>query len=187
MSDDNPPNISGPALDDRTRRLRRLEQRKRRRTRRLWAAPVAIIVSIAAIVALSAGGGPSKSGLRSGSASGPASGGLSASGETSGGNFGSSGLAPAAVVSGGPLAPVAVGGRVALWAPENVVDYQPGTAAAYGAASKLSGLPGYLLIADRANNRILVVNPQHRIVFKYPSAADLAAGRRLFYNDDTFV
>ena len=86
-----------------------------------------------------------------------------------------------------PLAPVAVGGRAALWAPHNVVGYQPGTAAAYTAASKLAGLPGYLLIADRGNNRILVVNPADQIVFKYPSAADLAAGHRLYYNDDTFV
>ena len=64
---------------------------------------------------------------------------------------------------------------------------QPGTAAAYLAASSRSGLPGYLLIADRGNNRILIVNPQRKVVFRYPSPADLAAGRRLFYNDDTFV
>jgi hypothetical protein len=68
-----------------------------------------------------------------------------------------------------------------------VVGIQPGTAAAYEAASRRSGLPGYLLIADRANNRILIVSPQGRVVFRYPSPSDLAAGRRLFFNDDTFV
>jgi outer membrane protein assembly factor BamB len=97
------------------------------------------------------------------------------------------GNAPAAVISGGPLAPVAFGGRAALWASRNVVDSQTGTAAAYLAASRREGMPGYLLIADRGNNRILVVNPQRRIVYEYPSAADRAAGRHLFYNDDTFV
>jgi len=96
-------------------------------------------------------------------------------------------VSAAAVVDGGPLAPPSVGGLAALWAPHNVVGDQPGTAAAYAAASQLSGLPGFLLIADRGNNRILVVDPQGHLVFQYPPAADLAAGRRLFYNDDTFV
>jgi hypothetical protein len=91
------------------------------------------------------------------------------------------------VVPGGPLVPASVGGLAALWAPQNVVGVQPGTAAAYEAASKLSGPPGYILIADRGNNRILVVDPRGKIVFRYPTPADLAAGRRLFFNDDTFV
>jgi DNA-binding beta-propeller fold protein YncE len=91
------------------------------------------------------------------------------------------------IVAGGPLAPAAVGGLAALWAPQNVVGTQPGTAAAYEAASKLSGLAGYLLIADRGNNRILVVDPQRKTVFQYPTAADLTMGRRLIYNDDTFI
>ena len=91
------------------------------------------------------------------------------------------------VIPGGPLAPAAFGGLAALWAPHNVVGTQPSTAAAYTAASKLPGPAGFILIADRGNNRILVVDPQRRIVFRYPDAADLAAGRRLYYNDDTFV
>lgn len=92
-----------------------------------------------------------------------------------------------AIVPGGPLAPAAFGGLAALWAPQNVVGTQPGTAAAYEAASKLSGLPGYLLIADRGNDRILIVNPQHGLVFSYPTAADLAKGRKLIFDDDTFI
>jgi hypothetical protein len=87
----------------------------------------------------------------------------------------------------GPLAPASAGGLPALWAPQNVVGNQPGTKLAYTIASKQPGLPGYLLVADRGNNRIIVVDPQGRTVFRYPSAADLAAGRKLFYNDDTFV
>src|SRR3984893_7977943 len=91
------------------------------------------------------------------------------------------------VVPGGPLAPASLGGLAALQAPQNVVGTQPGTAAAYAAASKRPGQPGYVLIADRGNNRILVVDPNGRMVFLYPTPADLAAGRRLVYNDDTFV
>lgn len=89
-----------------------------------------------------------------------------------------------AVVPGGPLAPRVNGGLAALWAPQNVVGAQPGTAAAYQRASKLAGLPGYLMIADRGNNRILIVNPARKIVFEYPGAAE--AGR-LFFDDDTFI
>lgn len=91
------------------------------------------------------------------------------------------------LVDGGPLAPAAVGGLAALWAPQNVVAVQPGTAAAYEAAAVLPGPAGYILIADRGNNRVLVVDPQGRIVFLYPTPEDLSKGRRLVYNDDTFV
>jgi hypothetical protein len=94
---------------------------------------------------------------------------------------------PKPVIPGGPLAPASVGGLPALWAAQNVVGIQPGTAAAYEAASRLPGPGGYVLIADRGNNRILVVDPRGTIVFLYPSQADLQAGRQLFYNDDTFV
>jgi putative pyrroloquinoline-quinone binding quinoprotein len=63
----------------------------------------------------------------------------------------------------------------------------PGSIAAYQAAAVRPGLPGYLLIADRGNNRILVVNPQGTVVWRFPTAADVAAGRILHFNDDTFV
>ena len=94
---------------------------------------------------------------------------------------------PAAPVDGGPLSPISAGGLQALYAPANVVGVQPETAAAYAAAALRPGLPGYLLIADRGNNRILIVDPGKRIVFRFPSPADLAAGRKLYYNDDTFL
>jgi hypothetical protein len=94
---------------------------------------------------------------------------------------------PPPIIPGGPLAPASVGGLAALWAPRNVVGVQPDTAAAYSRASGLTGLPGYLLVADRGNNRILVLDPAHHVAFRFPDSADLAAGRKLFYNDDTFV
>ena len=90
----------------------------------------------------------------------------------------------ARVVDGGPLAPASVGGLAALWAPENVVGSQPGTAAAYSAASRRTGLPGDLMIADRGNNRILVVDPRGHIVFRYPQPGDHG---HLFFDDDTFI
>jgi hypothetical protein len=89
-----------------------------------------------------------------------------------------------AIVPGGPLAPAAFGGLAALWAPQNVVGIQPGTAAAYEAASTRPGLPGYLMIADRGNNRILIVDPQKKIVFRYPEAGDKG---KLYFDDDTFI
>jgi outer membrane protein assembly factor BamB len=63
----------------------------------------------------------------------------------------------------------------------------PGSIAPYEAAAERPGLPGYLLIADRGNNRILVVNAEGRIVWRFPTPADVAAGRILHFNDDTFV
>ena len=90
----------------------------------------------------------------------------------------------ARVSDGGPLAPASVGGLAALWAPENVVGSQPGTAAAYSAASLRTGLPGDLMIADRGNNRILVVDPGGHIVFRYPQPGDRG---HLFFDDDTFI
>lgn len=93
----------------------------------------------------------------------------------------------ARVIPGGPLAPASVGGLAALWSPRHLVAPGPRTAAAYAAASKLPGVGGDLLIADRGNNRILIVTPRRHVIFRFPSAADRAAGHRLVFNDDTFV
>ncbi len=48
-------------------------------------------------------------------------------------------------------------------------------------------LPGALLIADRGNNRILLVTPAHRLLWYFPNRADLARGIYLRFNDDSFV
>ncbi|HET6848965.1 MAG TPA: hypothetical protein VFH74_08910 [Gaiellales bacterium] len=44
-------------------------------------------------------------------------------------------------------------------------------------------LPGDLLIADRGNDRILMVNPQHRTIWMYPHNRSQT---RLYFDDDTF-
>jgi hypothetical protein len=69
----------------------------------------------------------------------------------------------------------------------SALQVHPASIPAYEVAAMRPGLPGYLLIADRGNNRILVIDPRGHIVWRYPSASDLAAGRRLHFNDDTFV
>ena len=44
-------------------------------------------------------------------------------------------------------------------------------------------LPGDLLIADRGNNRMLIVNPRHKVLWRFPSRSGQA---HLFFDDDTF-
>jgi hypothetical protein len=145
---------------------RRAASRRRIRGQRRLAALIALATIVVVVVIASSGGGSSRSTGR-GAANNPAR--------------------ANPVVPGGPLAPASLGGLAALEAPQNVVGTQPGTAAAYAGASKRPGQPGYLLIADRGNNRILVVDSHGGVVFLYPTPTDLAAGRRLVYNDDTFV
>ncbi len=87
-------------------------------------------------------------------------------------------------VSGGPLAPASLGGLPALWSPRNVVGSTAATAGAYSAASLRKGLPGDLVIADRGNNRVLIVDSRGHIVFKFPQPGDRG---HLFFDDDTFV
>lgn len=50
-----------------------------------------------------------------------------------------------------------------------------------------SPLPGYLMIADRDNNRIIIVNPRKRIVWRFPAPGALAAGQRFAGPDDAFL
>ena len=48
-------------------------------------------------------------------------------------------------------------------------------------------LPGGLLIADRGNDRVLLVDPARQTLWSFPTAADRARGRKLVFDDDTFV
>jgi hypothetical protein len=48
-------------------------------------------------------------------------------------------------------------------------------------------LPGALLIADRGNNRIILVDSRHRVLWRFPDARDLARGVHLNFDDDAFV
>lgn len=49
-----------------------------------------------------------------------------------------------------------------------------------------SVLPGPVLIADRANNRLLIVNPKGEIVWEFPRPGDLRPGQTFRSPDDAF-
>lgn len=49
-----------------------------------------------------------------------------------------------------------------------------------------SVLPGPVLIADRDNNRVLVVDPQGRVRWQFPRKGDLAPGQKFPVPDDAF-
>ncbi|MGH8888742.1 MAG: PQQ-binding-like beta-propeller repeat protein [Acidothermaceae bacterium] len=47
-------------------------------------------------------------------------------------------------------------------------------------------LPGDLLIADKLNNRLIIVDPQGRVRWQFPRPGDLAAGQTFLIPDDAF-
>ncbi len=47
-------------------------------------------------------------------------------------------------------------------------------------------VPGYVLIADRNNNRLLIVSPSGHIVWRFPRPGDLRAGQSFRDPDDAF-
>lgn len=48
-------------------------------------------------------------------------------------------------------------------------------------------LPGPLLIADKGNNRLLVVSPQGQVLWQWPQPGDLAPGQTFLIPDDAFL
>jgi hypothetical protein len=54
------------------------------------------------------------------------------------------------------------------------------------AGSDPSVLPGPVLIADRDNNRLLVVSPTGQVLWRFPQAGDLAPGQSFKLPDDAF-
>jgi hypothetical protein len=47
-------------------------------------------------------------------------------------------------------------------------------------------VPGYVLIADRNNNRILLVSPGKRVVWEFPRPGDIRPGQSFHDPDDAF-
>jgi len=47
-------------------------------------------------------------------------------------------------------------------------------------------VPGYVLIADRNNNRILIVSPSKRVVWSFPRPGDIRPGQSFHDPDDAF-
>ena len=91
-------------------------------------------------------------------------------------------LAPSAVASAAVSSAAAdpVGDPAwAIRAPANEVGFlQPG--------SDPSVLPADVLIADKRNNRLIVVDPQGRLVWQFPRTGDLAPGQTFLIPDDAF-
>jgi len=55
------------------------------------------------------------------------------------------------------------------------------------ASLQAAPLPGALLIADRGNDRMLLVGARHQLLWHFPTARDRARGIHLNFNDDGFV
>jgi DNA-binding beta-propeller fold protein YncE len=62
----------------------------------------------------------------------------------------------------------------------------PLTPAALQPGSNPAVLPGPVLIADRTNNRLIVVDPKGRITWEFPRPGDLAPGQTFLLPDDAF-
>ena len=61
-----------------------------------------------------------------------------------------------------------------------------GTAGFLQPGSDPSVLPADLLIADKRNNRLIVIDPQGRLVWQFPRPGDLATGQTFLIPDDAF-
>ncbi|HET9188578.1 MAG TPA: hypothetical protein VFN80_11515, partial [Acidothermaceae bacterium] len=70
----------------------------------------------------------------------------------------------------------------ASWPPLAPAD-QPGNLAA---GSDAAALPAPVLIADRDNNRLVVVSPQGQVLWQWPQPGDLAPGQTFRVPDDAF-
>jgi outer membrane protein assembly factor BamB len=83
-----------------------------------------------------------------------------------------------------------MGGRDAGGATARVLELTPRTGARATASlrpgSDPSVLPGDLLIADKANNRLLLVSPTGRIVWSFPRRGELRRGQTFLVPDDAF-
>jgi outer membrane protein assembly factor BamB len=60
------------------------------------------------------------------------------------------------------------------------------SAAWLAAGSRPSVLPGPVLIADRGNNRLLMIDPDGRVIWKFPQVEDLRPGQTFVSPDDAF-
>ncbi|MBV9533776.1 MAG: hypothetical protein JO321_00010 [Solirubrobacterales bacterium] len=97
----------------------------------------------------------------------------------------------AAVSAAGGI--MTVGGRSAHGTVADAFELRPAPRPTAMATSSLlrpgsdpSVLPGDVLIADKANNRLLEVSPQGRIVWSFPRPGDLARGQSFNVPDDAF-
>lgn len=111
--------------------------------------------------------------------------GLALAGCSASGGAATSGSAPTAHARTAPPAPStgAAAGEAAIptsWLP-------PATGPGHLApGSDPSVLPGPILIADKKNNRVIIVDPQGRVRWQFPRPGDLAPGQTFKIPDDAF-
>jgi hypothetical protein len=92
---------------------------------------------------------------------------------------------PATVAPAGPAStPGATTGTTAAAWPAAAPAGTPGDLAA---GSDPSVLPGPIVIADRDNNRLVVVSPQGQVLWQWPQPGDLGPGQTFQVPDDVFV
>ncbi len=94
----------------------------------------------------------------------------------------------------GEDAPARVNARPAAGRHSLVSAFQRARRSSQSPAARALGLPpvgpgpvpGYLLIADRNANKLLIVSPSKRIVWEFPRAGDLRPGQSFYDPDDAF-
>ncbi|MHB1923358.1 MAG: hypothetical protein ACYCSJ_01560, partial [Acidimicrobiales bacterium] len=81
-----------------------------------------------------------------------------------------------------------VGGELSGNPVTGVTSVRPAGGAAQVSSSAAQGAPftGHLLIADRGNNRLILVNPAKAILWTYPSASAPAPPGGFYFPDDAF-
>jgi len=78
------------------------------------------------------------------------------------------------------------GTRAHLVAPTKARVFHPLTRGQLAPGSDPTVLPGPVLIADRSNNRLVIVNPKGKIIWQFPRPGDLRAGQSFRVPDDAF-
>ena len=131
-------------------------------------AGVLVAASVATVLLLSActggpSGGPSSAGATAGSATTTPQ--------------------PSSPTSTGPTAPEPAASPSTVPWPAPAA----GTPGYLAAGSDPSVLPGPILIADKKNNRLIVVSPQGQLLWQWPQPGDLAPGQNFLIPDDAFI
>ena len=93
--------------------------------------------------------------------------------------------------TGGEAASPSLGGTPSHAAPPTSLSSATAFGPAQGPGSLAAGsnpsvLPGPLLIADRTNNRLVIINPQGQLLWEFPRPGDLAPGQTFDVPDDAF-
>jgi outer membrane protein assembly factor BamB len=91
-----------------------------------------------------------------------------------------------AAISPPVLSPAAAASHSATANPSWLAVPPVGEAGFLQPGSDPSALPADLLIADKRNNRLVVIDPQGRLVWQFPRPGDLSPGQTFLIPDDAF-